>query len=71
MPFSLKCLTRRSRSDAAMPAIYASIPVLFFLNSNRNAGPHPPIAATFAACLLVVAAVFLASFVRRRRCTVA
>ena len=71
MPLILKCLARRSKSDAALPAIYASIPLIFFLDPNRNAGPHHPIAATFAACVLVVAAVVLARFVCRRSSTAA
>jgi len=67
MPFTLKCLTRRSSGDAATPAIYASIPLLILINSNRQAGPHHPIAAIIAACLCVAAAFALARFVCRKR----
>ena len=71
MPFSLKCLTRRLGKGDAMPAIYASIPWIIFLDRNHNAGPHHPIAATFAACTVVGIAFAVARFVCRRRRTAA
>ena len=71
MPFNLKCLNRRLGKGGAMPAIYASILWLFFLDPNRNARPHHPIAAIFAACTVVGIALAVARFVCRRRRTAA